>query len=243
MCSVSFVPGGGGFFLAMNRDEQRARPPGLPPRVQAGGRLLYPSEPGGGTWIGVNTEGLALALINWYAQTYDPGVRAASRGCLIPHLLESSSFSALERSWGELELRCFRPFRLLAFSREDRVVREWRWDGGSGGFVDFSWEPGHWFSSGHDEPAAQAVRQRVAEAAWRKPGAGSLSWLRALHASHRPEQGAFSFCMHRTDACTVSYTELAVGGENARMAYRDGSPCGRGSWTEKNLDFEAGKVF
>ena len=68
MCSVSFVPRDDGFVLAMNRDELFSRAAALPPEVRSLGKLaaLCPREPAGGTWVGVNTAGMAFSLINWH---------------------------------------------------------------------------------------------------------------------------------------------------------------------------------
>src|SRR5512140_1000833 len=53
MCTVTFIPRDVGYYLAMNRDEKLSRIAGLPPKRQFidGCTVLFPSEPGGGTWI------------------------------------------------------------------------------------------------------------------------------------------------------------------------------------------------
>jgi uncharacterized protein with NRDE domain len=74
MCTVTFIARRNGYALGMNRDEKLTRPAGLPPRLTHlnGRTIIAPSEPSGGTWIGVNDTGATFALINWYS------VRAAS---------------------------------------------------------------------------------------------------------------------------------------------------------------------
>ena len=69
MCTISLITRQNGYALAMNRDEQLTRVPGLPPapKIINGSRVLSPSEPGGGTWIALNVRGVTFALINWYA--------------------------------------------------------------------------------------------------------------------------------------------------------------------------------
>jgi hypothetical protein len=49
--------------------------------------------------------------------------------------------------------------------------------------------------------------------------------LRALHRSHLPAKDAFAICMHRTDAQTVSYTEVMVESGRAVLRYAPGAPC------------------
>ena len=55
MYTVTFIAGNSGYALGMNRDEQLTRVKALPPtRQQINDRAaLFPSEPGGGTWMGV----------------------------------------------------------------------------------------------------------------------------------------------------------------------------------------------
>src|SRR5213083_21809 len=86
MCTVTFMPQRTGYCLAMNRDEKRTRPQGLSPaqRNIDGHRVIYPYEPGGGTWIALNDKGVSLALINWYSVAQRVKKDTLSRGGVIP---------------------------------------------------------------------------------------------------------------------------------------------------------------
>ncbi len=110
------------------------------------------------------------------------------------------------------------------------------------------WQLQHWFSSGFDERTVERVRAKVCasfvagggdpgrrETSRRGRMAGvnaagySLRSLRQLHRSHMPKRGPFSICMHRPDAMTVSYTEVAVSKHRATMRYKSGPSCSNGS--------------
>lgn len=227
MCSVSFHPHSRGFYVGMNRDESLQRPAANPPeRFTRGGRLaLYPTEPTGGSWVGVNDAGLTLALINWYAIPREPGIGRVSRGIVVPSLLAATSLEEVRTATAALPKQDMAPFRLLTFAPRERRAFEFRWDQHTLDEMPHAWEPRHWFSSGHDEPRAQHERGKVAREAWREPRAGSLPWLRRLHGSHEPARGPFCFCMHRKDAATVSYTEVVVTNRAATMRYHDGPLC------------------
>ena len=225
MCSVTFLPREEGFVLAMNRDELISRVPALPPRVHQRGDLavLCPSEPSGGTWIGVNSAGLAFSLLNWHSQPDRTGEDLISRGEVVRALLSGRSSSAAAAILKELPLRRMNPFRLIAVSLPERLLAEWR----SGTEVltskVYPWQRHHWFSSGFDEARAIQVRRGVCA---QFPGdLEDLATLRKLHATHLPSAGPFSLCMHREDAATVSYTELSVRDHTASMSYISGSPC------------------
>ncbi len=227
MCTLSFLPENGGFHLLMNRDEQRSRPQALPPRLHHCGSLkaVYPSEQGGGTWIGLNDAGLCAALINWYARPLLIERPAFSRGLLIPTLLSASSSEGALLFLRSLPLGKLAPFRLFLFHVRETKATMVTSDGEIVEQHELPWERSHWFSSGHDEAEASRVRGETSVLASAEADASSLPWIRRLHRSHEPEEGAYSFCMHREDACTVSLTEVSVGKEGGSLAYQPGSPC------------------
>jgi hypothetical protein len=72
---------------------------------------------------------------------------------------------------------------------------------------------------------ARKVRGSTCYEAWRRRDAASAEWLRGLHASHAPVRGSFSICMHRPDAATISYTEVAFTAGDLTMRYHAGHPC------------------
>ena len=211
----------------MNRDEQRARAKALPPdRHRCGDHeALYPSEPGGGTWIGFNNTGLFLALINWYSRPQCPGDPAFSRGEIIPRLLACASREEMDALLRSFPLDQLNPFRLFVISNDRGGVHEYRSDRSGIDRVDHPRDIGHWFSSGHDETSATKVRATVCLRASSEHDAGTTPWLVRLHSSHDPERGADSVCMHRKDAVTVSLTTVEVSGDSATMRYHNGSPC------------------
>jgi hypothetical protein len=225
MCTVSFLPNRSGFMLAMNRDEQVSRPRATPPRTHQAGfhKSLYPSEPSGGTWIGVNDAGLSLALINWYAKPQRDRALCVSRGIVVPHLLAADTLNEVGVFFSDLPLAQINPFRLIAISLVERKIREWRWDGKGLKSKGHAWTRRHWFSSGYDEALVNRKRADVVRAA--AASRQTPAWLRKLHRSHLPERGPFSICMHRDEAQTVSYAEILVSGRDAKMTYIAGSPC------------------
>jgi len=238
MCTVSFLPTRHGFLLAMNRDEQVSRPQALMPRRHWTGTRasLYPSEAGGGTWIGVSDAEISLALINWYAKPQRDRSLCVSRGIIIPHLLAAESLAEVAVLFADLPLAKINPFRLIAASRKERQLREWRWDAKTLLCKRFGWTRRHWFSSGYDEALVNKKRAAVVRGAAELTLAGT----RKLHQSHLPAEGPFSICMHRADARTVSYTEIAATGSGAAMRYASGSPCRKKPGAPRLLSFASG---
>ena len=258
MCSVSFIPKARGFYLAMNRDEKRKRFVALAPAiVELNGRhAVFPREPTGGTWISANDAGICLALINWHRIGRRPKNAALSRGLVVRELADKSATDEIATAIIDLPLRKLPPFRLIAISPAEMRVTEWRWNLKRLAMHSHQWQRQHWFSSGFDERRAERERAKICAASGvirlgqsslrsRVGGVGgyggqhaagsSLMWLRRLHRSHGPKRGPFSICMHRSDAATVSYTEIAVSKQRVTMRYKSGPPCSNGAKVTRTI--------
>ncbi len=228
MCTLTIVPAESGYLAGMNRDELRSRMQALPVLSEANageGRFISPREISGGTWIACNDRGNMLALLNWNLHSSEPQrTPLISRGTIIPQLITADSLGESLQILRALPLTFFAPFRLVSVFREDRLITEMNWDGHAVTRQLFPWERGHWFSSSASDELAAQERGLTCEAAARQWPA-SQSWVRRLHRSHTPQAGAFSVCVHREDASTVSYTEVSVDESSLRMSYLAGNPC------------------
>jgi len=227
MCTVTVIARADGYTLGMNRDEKQTRAIALPPTRRPLGQrdTLFPSEPGGGTWIGVNDTGLSFALVNWYSIPHLGADPMVSRGQVVLRALALGSIREVEAALGTLPLDRMNPFRLIGVSAFPGVVSEWRWNLRRLERFDHPWQTATWISSGVDESGAQTARGKTFHEALRQSSAGTPDWLRRLHRSHRPERGPYSTCMHREDAATVSYTEVRVTRHAAQLKYTPGAPC------------------
>lgn len=227
MCTVTLIARRAGYALGMNRDEQLTRATALPPAEHDldGRTALFPSEPTGGTWVGVNDVGITFALVNWYAiQTRTPK-SAVSRGEVVRRTLAVDSIADADGVLAALPLHRMGPFRLIGVFPAQRRVLEWRWNLKKLERVTHPWRTSTWISSGFDEPGAQRTRSQLFRKALRQSSAGQRNWLTRLHRSHLPERGPYSTCMHRTDAATVSFTEITISRRKASMRYTPGPPC------------------
>jgi hypothetical protein len=244
MCTVSFLPSADGYHLAMNRDEQLSRKAALPPALQRCGaiRALYPHELSGGTWIGVNEAAVSFALINWYSKPQRKGSDTPSRGRIIPELLHARNVEETRAGLSTVDLGRMNPFRLIMISGSERQIVEWRAADGSVEELCLPWERQHWFSSGFDEVGANRWRRIACLHETERSSPNSPGWLRRLHRSHHPTRGAYSICMHRVDACTVSSTELSVNATAAAMIYRAGPACQRGPRFRRTLRLSVRKL-
>jgi hypothetical protein len=226
MCTVTFIPIGDGYLLGMNRDEKIARGAGDPPEVRRfqRTRAIFPSENGVGMWIASNCYGITLALLNWNVPMVVPSHRN-SRGLIIPRLLSSTSSAELNHALATQQVANCAPFRLVAVIPGERNVAQWSWNGTHFVRKTFPWDLRHWFSSSASDSCAEELRGRVCRRASNDRNAGSVGWLRHLHRSHENGPGAFSVCVHREEAETLSYTEICCTPGQVAMVHAIGSPC------------------
>lgn len=133
MCTVTVIPTPHGPRLVHSRDEQRTRPPALPPvsnQLPSGRRAVWPIDPaGGGTWIAARDDGLVLAILN--RNLPDAAARprpTRSRGGIIPALIDAADAARAIDALLTHDLTATAPFRILALD-PDGSARLATWDG------------------------------------------------------------------------------------------------------------------
>jgi hypothetical protein len=145
-------------------------------------------------------------------------------------LLASRDLADVERRLDAQSRTPYRPFSLFAidgagemaiFGEEEDRPR------GAGELL---------FSSSRDPARARIERERILDELRRKHGGLDADRLRAFHASHEPERGPFSPCMHREDASTVSFSHVRVGAREIVFEYRPGPLCERSEIAAARLD-------
>ncbi|MEL7059059.1 MAG: NRDE family protein [Acidobacteriota bacterium] len=236
MCTATWMvtEDGGGYHFLFNRDEsvlrQRASPPSATVHADGAESLAPTDTDAGGTWISVNTHGVTVALLNRYQDqvtAVEPPDGWISRGRLVRAMASATDPSEVaERLNAQSDLRRWRPFTLLALAIGDGAptVLAFDWDGGQLKTAAETTPPR--VSSGYDHEGAAIYRRALWEEKLREAPAGpNLELLRAFHRSHRPDHGAYSPCMRRPEARTVSLTEIEVRTDTVTMRYWDGPPC------------------
>ena len=230
MCTISWFFHRNGYDVFFNRDEQISRPRAMPPEVKTINQVrgIMPVDPqGGGTWIAVNHFGCTFALLNYY-QGRMPKGKLLSRGGIIPALLAVNSVDQVVDILAQANLNKYAPFSLLFFSL--RKVS----DAGEGKIPMFRWTGKELVREDTTSPLISSainyesvLEQRLSlyksQIQGRSGGATPTDFYR-LHQSHEPEKSAYSVCMHRQDAKTVSLSHIAVV-ETITFNYIDGYPC------------------
>jgi hypothetical protein len=224
MCTVSWLHQNGGYQLLSNRDEKRTRAQAAGPEIKYrdGVRFIAPTDRhGGGTWIGTNELGVSLCLLNGPPA----GGSYQSRGLLLIELLSAPSFEEARKRLRSAGLLWFAPFTLaiLAPGGNTAVMK---WDGRR--ITDI--EPRlPLVSSSLDPQGVHARRRAEFDRRLKAAGEPSPSLLFGFHLSHGNAPDAYSPCMHRPDAETVSLSWVKVTKSHIEFFYLPGAPCRSGS--------------
>lgn len=225
MCTVSWVHGNDGYELLCNRDEKRNRLPALGPSVRraSGVRYIAPSDGNaGGSWIAVNEYGLTLALLN----RHDANQTAArlSRGYLTLALADARCIEEAGERIRRADLSRFPGFTLAAFEA-GKPCMVFEWDGHDLAATRNAEHRMPLTSSSFDPEAVTQSRTAEFSRQERTAGHRDANLLADFHRSHNPTPSAYSTCMHRPDAQTVSFTRIRVTGAEVNLFYSPAAPC------------------
>ncbi|MBL8232442.1 MAG: NRDE family protein [Bryobacterales bacterium] len=225
---MSWIYTAGGYRLFCNRDEKRTRLPAIAPKTRrlAGVRILAPVDGDhGGTWLSVNEYGVAICLLNGACLSMNhepPNCETPaqmqprnSRGC-IPLMLANSRSSqqACERLSG-FALASFPAFTVL-MAEPGLPVAIAEWNGTELAILPYG-EP--------FLPLVSSSFEAASVRAWRQQEFRRFARPEDFHRSHNGGASAFSPCMHREDAETVSHSEVSVTANQVTFLYSAGLPC------------------
>jgi hypothetical protein len=225
MCTVSWVHQAGGYHLLCNRDEKRTRQVALGPRLYRCGGVNYlaPVDTDfGGTWIATNEFGISLCLLNGEGGRR-PARPRLSRGLLIPELIWARTIDDCQFLLRQTDLSQYAPFS-LALLEPGFPGMVARWNGST-----LTVAPGDaqvpLTSSSYDPNGVR--RARVDEFTRRSVASHRVDppLLYSFHTSHGVSPDAYSTCMHREDAETVSFSWVVVTKQAVRFLYSPAAPC------------------
>lgn len=224
MCTVTWIQEDSGYQLLCNRDEKRTRKPALAPSITArdGVRILCPIDGDcGGTWIGTNEFGVSVCLLNGTNCHVPHDTR--SRGLLALDLIPLPSVASICEHIRAADLSVFAPFTVVALEpRRPAALVEWN---GLQKSVRFRSERRSMLTSSSFDPDGVRKMREEAYALSASP----------LEFHHRCGANAYSPCMHRPDAATVSFSWIRVADLAADFYYTPAAPCERAAGVSQRL--------
>lgn len=215
------------YEIYFSRDEQRKRVKAEPPELREvhGVECLFPRDPaGGGTWIGVNTHGVVVCLLNDYRIPFDyeSGGIYRSRGLLVTDALgeisELQSASQLVRSI--VAKSDYAPFRLVVFASGEAVC--WCWNGVELTEIKDVQCPvtsSSWESERVEDGRKDMFQKLVAEGGYP---------LEDYHRHQIEGDAESSVCMSRELTQTVSLSHIRVDNSSGVASIRYGTRQGEG---------------
>jgi uncharacterized protein with NRDE domain len=227
MCTVTWLRERGGYMLLCNRDELLSRKPAVAPAVKEhrGVRFIAPEDGDhGGAWIAVNQFALSVCLLNRYQDSGTHGTNHTSRGLLLLDMAKCSSGAEVLRRVCAVDLVRFQPFILLALEPDrDALVIEWT---GSTCSIRHEAESAMPLSSSsYKTPSVIEARRNCFERLTDGRSRLDAATLFRFHANHSPGRSAYSPCVHREDARTVSFSWIKATRDAVEFRYHADSPC------------------
>lgn len=238
MCTLVFawqVFADTSLVAAANRDEALDRPGRPPEPFGDDPRVLAPrDEAADGTWIGVNDEGVFVAITNRWTGEQRVGDR--SRGLLVRECLEQPSAEAAVRHVeDDLDDRAYEGFNLVVADRSAALFLEY-----DGQLRIRNFDPGvhvvgNTGADGQyaipDEPARlRDAAERQAENVDRlrtvlqpEPGEDAAAWLDRAAAAIRDHE--YGVCIHGDGFGTRSSSLVSIDEGGIDYRYADGPPC------------------
>ena len=237
MCTLLYfhrVFDGTPVLLLANRDESLDRA-SAPPALLADGGDCRPSVYGprdltaGGTWLGVNSAGVVVALTNHYG-TLGKGGGLCSRGHVVMEALAARSARGAAETVLGLSPAC-KHFTILAADPREAFVVD---NPGPEEATLHELKPGchavtnERFRKEGDEKAGRALKMMEAEAARGRPSREDAARLLGNHEA--PGGWTSALCVHPDGGIrfgTVSATVTAIGpdGKVKTFLYAPGPPC------------------
>ena len=225
-------------LIAANRDEMRQRPSSPPARHWPDRAHIVAGrdELAGGSWLGINDEGLVAAIMN-RPGSLGPDAVKRSRGELVLEALDHAEAAVAAEALGHLDPEAYRPFNLIL---ADPLQVFWlRSEGESEGTVEAAeLPPGLSMFTAHDRNDLNSARiathlPRFEAAAVPDPDAVQWTdWQRCLASRQTaPEGGAPSamnidteFGFGTVSSALIALPSPDVAGLKPIWRYADGRP-------------------
>ena len=200
------------------------RLPAHPPEISTEGDHRYIAAidaDAGGTWLAANDHGLVVGILNYY-QYQVPDTRGnqtfISRGKLVTSLMACKSPSDAAQQLDQAAAENYRAFILLLFG-VDQAVLQLKWNGTTLERSELPLSGDPISTSSFRTEDVLARRQQAFENIVRSSATPDDTAYRAFHEHRETDSDAYSVCMSRDDARTVSFSQVSVRTDEIAYAY------------------------
>jgi uncharacterized protein with NRDE domain len=216
MCTLTVLRERDRVLVTMNRDDVAARPEAAPthwPHTKP--TFVAPKDmQAGGTWIGVNADGVIACLLNRY-DSAPPG--RTSRGSIVPEALRASSVDGARNALTMIDHSAYSPFTCVVVSRNGATRLDWT--GATLTHTDLAADDTIMLTSSSwkfDEVKAQ--REALFQRVWSN-GRDAADRVATFHARRETAHDAWAPMMQRPQTETKSVTQVELSPLGAEMRY------------------------
>ena len=183
----------------------------------------------------MNQYGVSFCLLNGQChEKRQRGPNYVSRGLVLSKLLAARSLSeACERAWS-IDLSRYAPFTLLILEAGQHASAV-EWNGQDKAIIPYADAYMPLTSSAVDPEGVRLRRQKEFQSSHKSPESLNSRMLLNFHRSHGAGADAYSTCMHRADAETVSFSWVKVMHSEAKFFYSLAAPCRRAPGETRTL--------
>lgn len=218
MCTLTLIPEEHGYTLTMNRDERRNRDEAGLYRASVGSiDASFPLDKvAGGTWIGLNNQGVSLALLNRYQA---PSIETPySRGLIIRQAIFKGTVNEICEYLKYLDVEPYNPFDLLLIDRNR--IHQFCWDRTTYQFSSSEYTQPLIFTSSSERLAQVSGYRKAQFSKWVKR-ADSSKTISQFHLSQEQGRAADAVLMAREQVHSKSLVQIRVGLQAASLRYFD----------------------
>ena len=220
MCTLSWWRTGENYGVWFNRDESIKRAEASIPSQFVEDPVTYvsPIDPeGGGTWIWGNSHGVIGCLLNNYKVACDHPSYPVSRGVLLKSLTGSETASHLLAQLEASDLEHHKGFYLFVIDQYEHYLATWNHKNLTFSDMDVIKNPIS--SSGYLPDEIVSYRRTLFKKMFASDPFPSRRELFRFHSHHDYDHPAHSVLMRRSDARTVSISQVRVDRDTVTFAY------------------------
>lgn len=217
MCTLTILRDEVRVLVTMNRDDLAGRPEAAPAEwPSAKPTFVAPTDlQAGGTWIGVNADGVIACLLNRYDRA---PVGRTSRGSIVLEAMRNASVDDARNALKALDHAAYSPFTCILVGHNSSTRLDWtgahltHTDLSANGDIimvtSSSWQ--------FDEVKAQ--RETLFRRIWANGGAAA-DRIATFHSRRDSAHDAWAPMMQRPQSQTKSVTQVELTAHGAEMRY------------------------
>jgi uncharacterized protein with NRDE domain len=218
MCTVTYIPTKNGVIFTSNRDEAKSRSTENLIKYEIKNKIVcFPPDAIGGTWIGCNSQGEILCLLNGaYTKHRHKPPYKHSRGLLVKTFLESNK--SINELLHDAELDGIEPFTLIYLN--DNKLIELRWDERIKHIKTLNKDHAYmWSSCTLYSDEIQKKKEQLLKNHIKNTNNITPENILSFHKSKPFGDGINDLIMDRDFVATISITQLVKNGENMKIDY------------------------